>query len=86
MTSLKNGVNLSSSFGHLISDKRTLSSSLLNYFFSRIVRLGSAVVLGNAVVHALARRAFLSFSLSVWMEPVPQNISSLVLADLLAPL
>ena len=30
MTSLKNGVNLSSSFGHLISDMRTLASSLLN--------------------------------------------------------
>ena len=86
MTSLKNGVNLSSSFGHLISDTRTLSSSLLNYSFSHIVRLGGAVVLGSAVVHALAGRAFLSFSLSIWMEPVPQNISSLVTADLLAPL
>ena len=80
MTSLKNGVNHSSSFGHLISDTSTLSSSLLNYSFSHIVRLGSAVV------HALAGRAFLSFSLSIWMEPVPQNISSLVTADLLAPL
>ena len=86
MTSLKNGVNHSSSFGHLISDTRTLSSSLLNYSFSHIVRLGSAVVLGNAVVHILTGRAFLSFSLSIWMELVPQNISSLVTADLLAPL
>ena len=80
MTSLKNGINLSSSFGHLISDTRTLSSSLLNYSFSHIVRLS------NTVVHALTRRAFLSFSLSVWMEPVSQNISSVVTTDLLAPL
>ena len=80
MTSLKNGVNLSSSFGHLISDMCTLASSLLNYSFSHIVRLG------NVVAHALARRAFLSFALSIWMESAPPDTSSLVAADLPAPL
>ena len=59
----------------------------LNFFFLTFDHQhSSALGLGSAVVHALARRAFLSFSLSVWMEPVPQNISSLVIADLLAPL
>ncbi|XP_030930668.1 uncharacterized protein LOC115956420 [Quercus lobata] len=79
MTSLKLGDNLSSSFGNLISDTLILASSLLNFSFSHTVRLG------NVVAHALARRAFLYFSLTVWMESVPLDIFLLIAADLQAP-
>ena len=79
MTSLKHGDNLSSSFGNLIGDTLILASSLLNFSFSHTVRLG------NAVAHALARRAFLSFLLIVWMKSVPPGIFLLVAVDLLAP-
>ena len=37
---------------------------------------------GNRVAHALARWAINSPSLTVWMEEVPPNISSVVQADL----
>ena len=37
---------------------------------------------GNAVVHALAQRARLSFPSEVWTESVPPAISSFVLSDL----
>ena len=37
---------------------------------------------GNAIAHALIKRAKFSFSLLVWMEFVPFDIDNLVITDL----
>ena len=65
----------SSSFGHLVRDTLAIANSFLDFSFSHIV------MQGNAVAHALAQRARLSFPLLVWMEDVPSDVDSFVSAD-----
>ena len=67
---LKAGDMFSSSFGHLV-----IVNSFSSFSLSHIVRQG------NAMAHALAERAYLSFPLLVWMEDVSSDIESTVLVD-----
>ena len=59
---LQNNERLNSSIGYLIQDTLSFVNFLWSWSFSHIGRQG------NAVAHALARRARLSFPLQVWME------------------
>ena len=61
--------------GHLIEDVKALTPSFNCCSFVHVRRQG------NRVAHALARWAFNSPSLTVWMEDVPPDISSVVQAD-----
>ena len=63
------------SIGHLVRDTLVIVNSFSSFSFSHIVRQG------NIVAHALAQRACSSFPLLVWMEDVPMDIESIVLAD-----
>ena len=72
---LKIGDMSSSSFGHLVRDIFSIANSFLDFSFSHIVRQG------NAVAHALAQRARLSFPLLVWMEDVSSDVDSFVSVD-----
>ena len=62
--------------GHILKDILSHLNSFQSCSFSHIGRQG------NAVVHALAQRARLSYPLEVWMESVPPDISSFVRFDL----
>ena len=64
-----------SAFGHLIQDTLVYVNSLQSFSFSHIYRQG------NCVADALAKKARYCSSLTVWMEFVPLDICSLVLAD-----
>ena len=69
---LKSGDMFSSSFGHLVKDTLFYVHSMRSFSFSHIVRQG------NAVAHALAQRARLSFPLLVWMKDVPSDVFAFV--------
>ena len=69
---LCNGDMLLSSLGHLAQDTIFLVSSLRSFSFSHVVRQG------NAIAHALAQRARISFPLLVWMEFTPSDIDSII--------
>ena len=62
--------------GHILKDIVSHLNSLQSLSFSHDGREG------NAVAHALAQRAKLSFPLKIWMEFVPPAISSFVLSDI----
>ncbi|XP_050248495.1 uncharacterized protein LOC126695706 [Quercus robur] len=64
-----------SSIGHIIKDCKALRGVFQTCSFSHVRRQG------NGVAHALARRARMSFPLSVWMESVPADITYLVYVD-----
>ena len=72
---LKNEDMFCSSFGHIVKDTLVCVNSLRSLSFAHIVRQG------NSVAHALAQRVCLSFPLLVWMEDVPSDIDSFVIAD-----
>ena len=61
--------------GHILKDTLSYVSLLKNYSFSHVNRQG------NAVAHALAQRARLSFPVQVWMESVPPDLDAVILAD-----
>ena len=61
--------------GHLIEDVKALTPSFNCCSFAHVCRQGNRVAL------ALARWAINSPSLTVWMEDVPPDISSVVQAD-----
>ncbi|KAL0006368.1 hypothetical protein SO802_013929, partial [Lithocarpus litseifolius] len=65
-----------SAVGHILKDTLSTVSLLQSFSFSRVNRQG------NAVAHALAQRARLSFPLQVWMESVPPDLNAVILADL----
>ena len=62
--------------GHILKDILSYQNSFQSCSFSHIGRQG------NAVAHALAQRARLSYPLEVWLEFVPPDISSFVQSDL----
>ena len=64
-----------SSIGHIIKDCKSLRGVFQTCSFSHVRWQG------NGVAHALARRARMSFPLSVWMESVPADITYLVYVD-----
>ena len=66
----------SSSIGHLFRDILFHVSSMRSFSFAHVVRQS------NAVAHALAQRARLSFPFSAWMESVPPDIVDYVTADI----
>ena len=66
------------SCGHLIQDIMALLKSLQNYSFSHVHRQG------NALAHALAKRARFSFPVLAWMESVPLDIYKFYVSDFLA--
>ncbi|KAL0013621.1 hypothetical protein SO802_000690 [Lithocarpus litseifolius] len=65
-----------SAVGHILKDTLSIVSLLQSFSFSHVNRQG------NAVAHALAQRARLSFPLQVWMESVPPDLDAVILADL----
>ncbi|KAK9988503.1 hypothetical protein SO802_028742 [Lithocarpus litseifolius] len=65
-----------SAVGHILKDTLSIVSLLKSFSFSHVNRQG------NAVAHALAQRARLSFPLQVWMESVPPDLNAVLLADL----
>ncbi|KAL0008379.1 hypothetical protein SO802_009881 [Lithocarpus litseifolius] len=65
-----------SAVGHILKDTLSIVSLLKSFSFSHVIRQG------NAVAHALAQRARLSFPLQVWMESVPPDLNAVLLADL----
>ena len=64
-----------SSIGHIIKDCKSLRGVFQTCSFSHVRWQG------NGVAHALARRARMSFPVSVWMESVPTDITYLVYVD-----
>ncbi|XP_075665557.1 uncharacterized protein LOC142635251 [Castanea sativa] len=78
ISTLQNGKMQKSSMGHLINDTLSIVSSFRSLSFSHILRQG------NAVAHALARRAKFCFLFEAWMESVPPNISFVLLLDFTA--
>ena len=64
-----------SAVGHILKDTLSYVSLLKNYSFSHVNRQG------NAIAHALAQRARLSFPVQVWMESVPPDLDVVILAD-----
>ena len=72
---LKAGDMFFSSIGHLVRDTLIIVNSFSSFSFSSIVRQG------NAVAHVLTQKALLSFPLLIWMEGVPLDIESIVLAN-----
>ncbi|KAL0006726.1 hypothetical protein SO802_008228 [Lithocarpus litseifolius] len=64
-----------SSMGEIIKDTLSIVGSLLTFSFSHTRRQG------NCAAHAFAKRAIISFSLLVWMEHVPTDISHVVSSD-----
>lgn len=74
--SLQKGDMFQSAYGHLLKDIMFYVKSLRSYNFSHTYRKG------NSVADALAKKARFSSDLTVWMEHVPPNINSFVLADM----
>ena len=64
--------------GHLGRDIISLASSLQYFSFAHTHRQG------NGLAHALARRARLSFPVSIWKESVTPDILKHSASDLLA--
>ena len=62
--------------GHIIKDTLSYVSLLQSYSFSHVNRQG------NAVAHAFAQRARLSFPLQVWMESIPPDLDAVISVDL----
>ena len=60
---------------HFVKDIQSISNSFRAHSFSHVRKQG------NPVAHALTRRARFSFPLIVWMEAVPPEFSSFVIAD-----
>ena len=73
---LKNGDRLNSDIGHLVIDTLSFVNSLRSWSFSHTYRQG------NAIAHALARRARLCCLFEVWMENVSPDIFNVLQADL----
>ncbi|XP_075665535.1 uncharacterized protein LOC142635224 [Castanea sativa] len=67
-----------SHIGHIIKDCKSISSLFQTHSFSHTRRQG------NAVAHALAKRARKSFPLLVWMESVPPAVACLVHIDVIS--
>ena len=72
---LQKGGMFQSAFGHLFRETLLYAKTLHNFSFSHTYRQG------NCIADALAKKARYCSSLTVWMEFVPPNISSLVLAN-----
>ena len=70
------GFYFKTSIGHIIKDCNFSRCLFQTCSFSHVRRQG------NGVAHALARRARMSFPLTVWMELVPPNITYLVYVDI----
>ena len=64
--------------GHIIKDIMSLVGSFQYYSFSHTRRQG------NALAHVLARRARLSFPISIWKKSVPPDIYKVYVSDFLA--
>ena len=62
------------SFGHLIKDTVHYVNSLRSTSFSHTYRQD------NSVANALAKKVRFSFALTIWMESVPLDINTFVLA------
>ena len=62
--------------GNIIKNILSYANSLQSFSFSHVSWQG------NAVAHALAKRTRLPFPLLVWMDSVPQGISSFIESDL----
>ena len=67
-----------SCIGHIIKDCKSISGLFQTHSFSHTRRQG------NAVAHALAKRARKSFPFLVWMESVPPDIAYLVHIDVIS--
>ena len=65
-----------SSLGQLFRDILFYVRSMRSFSFAHVVRQS------NAVAHALAQRARLSFPFSAWMEFVPLDIDMFVNVDI----
>lgn len=75
INSLRKGEMFQSTFDHLIQDTLVYVNSLQSFSFSHIYRQG------NFVADALAKKARFGSSLTVWMESIPPDICTFVLAD-----
>ena len=65
-----------SSIGEIVKDTVSMVGSLRTFSFSHTRWQG------NNAAHPLAKRVVVSFSLSVWMEHVPPDVSPFVIFDL----
>ncbi|XP_075645391.1 uncharacterized protein LOC142616416 [Castanea sativa] len=74
--SLQKGDMFQSAYGHLFKDTMFYVNSLRSYSFSHTYRKG------NSVADALAKKARFSSDLTVWMESLPPDINTFVLADM----
>ena len=74
---LQRNTMVNSGIGHLVKDVLSSVNSLWRCSFSHTYRQG------NAMAHALARRARLCESYEVWMEDVPPDIIVVLLANFL---
>ena len=72
---LQRNTMVNSGIGHLVKDVLSSVNSLWRWSFSHTYRQG------NAMAHALARRARLCESYEVWMEDVPPDITVVLLAN-----
>ena len=63
------------SIGHIVKDIESITGLLRTKSFSHVRRQG------NAVAHALAERARLSFPVLIWMEDVSPDIYHFLFAD-----
>ena len=77
--SLQKGDMFQFAYGHLFKDTMFYVNSLRSYCFSHTYRKG------NSVADALAKKVRFSSDLTVWMEHVPPDIKSFVLADMPLP-
>ena len=64
-----------SSIGEIVKDTVSIVGLLRTFSFSHTRRQD------NCAAYALAKRAIISFSLLVWMEHVPPDISHFVISD-----
>lgn len=61
---------------HIIKDIQSALSFFRTHSFSHNRRQG------NAIAHALAKKARNSFPLDVWMESVPSDLDRLIISDI----
>ena len=78
ISAIKNQLFEHPEVGHLIKDIMSLVGSFQYYSFSHTRRQG------NVLAHVLARRARLSFPISIWKESVPPDIYKVYVSDVLA--